>query len=323
MNKSHLYLFMFGLLFSAIGASAGVVIKETATSDMMGLGGTTENYTIYISRNNIRIERYVSPIGIMGMVENLDLLRNSIILRKFDNDTITTLDTAMNTYCFMDISELLAPLPKDTNTYVSFETAEDSTTDTLEWIMTLDSSLVSDSVNGLNCRYVYLHASGIDPQTKTKVIESTIEAWLSNEIMGLEQYMNYKQLTQNTIGGGHIAEEMGVFDIMRRQSLQLSNIIIATSEAPIRQILRFRISAPKRDTVTNEVKQRIGNLITGDSISIEATIARLADFLKQKSDDGLMDLISAQSDLISVEEKDLPDSLFEIPAGYTEKEYEP
>jgi len=60
-------------------------------------------------------------------------------------------------------------------------------------------------------------------------------------------------------------------------------------------------------------------LITGDSITLDATMAQLAAFMQCKSDDGMMDLLTTQTDLISAEEKSFLTVFLQFPPGVSKR----
>ena len=184
--------------------------------DMMGLGGTNEQCTIYLSDNDVRIEKQTSPVGIVGMFEYIDLENSTISLRPAQSDTVIYLDTLNWTYCFINIIDVLKPLPKDTNTYVSFDVSNDSIPDHLDWIETVDSTLVVDTVNGYYFRSIRLYAWGINPVTSDATIASFFEVWLCRDVPGTELYLQNKRIEQRTLGIPDLAERLGVFDIIRR-----------------------------------------------------------------------------------------------------------
>ena len=327
MNKRNVLVLVVGLLACAINATGGVIMVEKTNLDLIGLGGQDEVCTMFFSGEKARVESKATLSEIMGILMEMPVVDHTIEFKQFGGDTLIKADVVKQSYKIINISDATMPLPEDTNVYVSFEVYDDHLPNGVDWIESVDSTSAIDTINGYPCRYIKLQADGtISSLSLETMIQSTLEAWISSDVPGAEYYVQNDRLEQRMFAGKDNSRENGLFDIMIRQTLQLMDITIKTGEVPVRRIWRIRVLEPEMDTLTDEHELYIRNIVLPEwenPTAADEAITKLSQFYGRKSEDGMIDYVRSQSDLISVEEKDLPDSLFEIPEGYTEKEFEP
>ncbi len=314
------------MAFSPVMAEKGLVIESRTTIDFMGMGGTTSTSTVFLKPGMARTFGSTEPEGMMiYMPEMLSKEINSFI--NLEKRVGWNLDTLTKTYTEVDLALPMIPDTAGADTgLVSFSFPKDTAAGSYVWETTWDSTAAREHVNGFSCRKYMIKTVGRSSVEETDSCLVNTEFWISNNISGRDIYKAYAAFQMDTLypKDSEVGkEDEGITDVLIHHVLTMGRKSLASDGVTI----KYRINAkmPLFDLPSEDKRQEILDGI--DTLGLpDSTDAGLNDQVKGmlknlfSGDDDLMDFMSMSHEVISIEYRDLDESLFVIPDGYSLKE---
>jgi|GEM_PF-3688241 hypothetical protein len=314
------------MAFSPVMAEKGLVIESRTTIDFMGMGGTTSTSTVFLKPGVARTFGSTEPQGMMSYLPEM-LSRETNNLINLEKRIGWNLDTLTKTYTEIDLAPPMEPDTAGVDTgLVSFNFPKDTAAGSYVWETTWDSTAARENVNGFSCRKYTIRTVGRSSVEEKDSCLVNSEFWISRNISGRDIYKAYAAFQMDTLylkGSDVSKEDDGITDVLIHHVLAMERKSLASDGVT----MKYRINAkmPLFDLPSEDKRQAILDGI--DTLGLpDSTDAGLNDQVKGmlknlfSGDDDLMDFINMSHEVISIKHRDLDDSLFVIPDGYSLKE---
>jgi hypothetical protein len=300
--------------FSICTAEEGLVIECLNNHSVMSIGGFKTNTIEYITANKTRSESVSEPYGLMKFDPDSEE-ENTVEIKDYSTGTGWEIDVLTETYRITDIS----PPPdveKETmdSGLVSFDLPQQTISGEYTWVTTLDSADVKEVVNGYLCKKVTIHS--VCNATETDSLLMVSDIWVCDSFPGMDIYRNYQTNQRLNYGfeEGIDLQEMESFnEILKlhmkeifRRSLLFNNMVIKSSMDLL--ILKEDYNNP------DDLQDTFNDQLMSQAIGMFQTL------FDSSTDETLIRFMSMSYEVVSIVKKDMSDSLFVLPEGYTKKE---
>lgn len=310
----------------ALRRSGGLVVDSRQKMSFMKLGGTISTTKIYLVPHAARTISVSEPEGIMNYQP--DLIPGEInTIFHYDNRVGWTLDTLTKTYTEIDLTPFIEPDTTSVDTgFVSFDFPKDTAIGSYVWETAWDSTATGEDVNGFLCRKYMIRSVGRSSVDENDSCLVNTDFWVCDTLSGRDIYNAYKSFQMDSLGmagddeGGEDQDFMKIFG---RHLIDMSRKALACSGIAMKYQVEIKAMMPDMPTPEEgpEAMADIDSMEFSDSS--EAAMAADVKNMMQSlfgNPGEMIDFLTMSYEISNIERRDLPDSLFVIPDGYTLKE---
>jgi hypothetical protein len=229
----------------------------------------------------------------------------------FDAQTLTTINNADKTYTVMKFSDLAQTL-KDTGADVQIDVKDTGQ---------------RKSINGLNCNQVIMTMSveGIQGMPPGMKMQMEMEIWLSGDVPGAAEVHAFYQKNADKLvyamgGAGNAQMQKPMAAMMRK--------LASVGGVPVLQIVRMKSAGAAAPTMSDAQSQQMQQAMAQmeamkkqggpQAAAMEQAMARMGA-ARGAMGGGGGSLFEMTMESSGFSTSSVPDSVFEIPAGYTKK----
>ncbi len=327
-------------LMMAVAASADVIVQRQTTIDnLFGLGGSTTTQTEYVKSDRSYSESETKfDSKLMKFATHGKAAKEATIIR-LDQGVMQNLDLDKKTYTEMDLntfkgladsaSALMSQEPKAPSGEMnSGEQMPDQ--EEYDWTFKVTKDDKDTKINGFNCNHVTATATGVNKTDSTKKILITNEQWLTEDDPSIGEMKEYEQNYAKQLGIDPEAMKAAWGRVLSGFTSQMSDLGEQMKDVkgfPIKTIISMEAAVPENEGNSDEntsVDQQ-----TDQNAAAQEAMKKLGGLFGKKKDKdkekkaaapetpGFKRMFSATTEVLSVKQTSVPDSQYDVPAGFT------
>jgi hypothetical protein len=308
MKNYFMVTLILGLLLVSVVSRADVVVKTNSNADMAGMMSMQTDAVTDIKSDKSYNSMTTEMTGGMAAMLGKGKSKEMVNITRLDKGVYWELDTQKKSYKETTMEQLKKQL--------TAARGEGKKGDEPEYTWTVDVKSVdgTQTINGFKCNGVIGTAIGVSKKNAADSVFITYEQWAAKEVPGAAEVEAYRQNYAKAVGIDEMWGKGNMGDMLKQYGSEFAELAIKVSQSggyPIRTIISVE-SAAKPD---------------GDEEgkSPAAAMEMMNKMLGKKAEKpegtkvGRMKAFSMTNEVISIEQKNVADSQFEIPADFKKK----
>jgi hypothetical protein len=295
------------LLVSAV-SRADVVVKTKSNTEMAGIMSMQTDGVNNIkddkSYNSMTTQMTGGMVAMLGKGKPKDIVN----ITRLDKGLYWELDTEKKNYKETTMEELKKQFADARSKGKKGEEPE------YVWTVEVKAIDGSQTISGFTCNGVLGKATGVSKKNVADSMFISYEQWAAKDVPGAAEVKEYQQNYAKAVGIDEMWAKENMGSMLKQYGSEFAELAIKVSESggyPIRTIIIVEGAAKPQG---EESEKTHG----GAMGMMSKMLGKKAD--KQENDKGgRMKTFSFANEVISIEQKSIGDSQFEIPEGYKKK----
>jgi hypothetical protein len=307
MKKLFLISLAMTLLISVV-SRADVVVKTKSSADMAGMMTTNSDGTNTIKGDKSYNSTTTEVTGGMAAMFSKGKPKEAVNITRLDKGLFWNLEPEKKIYTETTMEQLKKQMAEARGEGDKEKESE------YAWTVDVKSVDGSQTINGFKCNGVIGKATGVSKKNAADTIFITYEQWAAKEVPGSSEVQSFQKDYAKAMGIDEMWGKENTGAMLKQYGAEFGELAVKVSESggyPIRTIISVEGGAKPEGEGSNQSP-------SGALGMMNKMLGKKAD--KPEGDKGgRMKSFSMTNEVLSIEQKSVDDSQFEIPAGYKKK----
>jgi len=308
MKKQFVTAVIAATLLGCVVSKADVVVKTKSNVEMAGIMSMQTDGVDNIKADKSYNSLTTQMTGGMATILGKGKPKEMVNITRLDKGLYWELDTEKKKYKETTMDQLKTQLSEARGEGKKSEESEYS------WTVEVKSVEGAQAINGFNCNGVIGKATGVNKKNAADTLFITYEQWAAKEVPGASEVEAYRQSYAKAIGMDQMWSNENMGSMFKQYGSEFAELAVKVSETggyPIRTIMTVEGGAKPDNQESNQP--------SGNALNMMSKMFGKKVDKQETEKGGRSKTFSFTNEVLSIEQKAISDSQFEVPEGFKKK----